>query len=71
MDNLEEAKGMLNVKHQMNCAVAIAKGICDYFGVAYVPPKAKEEGLQTRKIKINITYKKGILLVIVEDAYSI
>lgn len=54
MDNLEEAKRMLNEKHQMNCAVGVAKGICEYFGVAYVPPKAKEEGLQTGKIKINI-----------------
>ncbi len=35
MDNLEEAKLMLDGNYQMKCARAIAKGICRYFGVDY------------------------------------
>lgn len=54
MDSSEEAKLMLDESHQANCARAIAKGICDYFGVAYVPPKPKEEESQVEKIKVSI-----------------
>jgi N-acetylmuramoyl-L-alanine amidase len=35
MDNIEEAKLMLDEDYQMKCARAIAKGICKYFGVEY------------------------------------
>lgn len=35
MDNLEEAKLMIDVNHQLKCARGIAKGICKYFGVEY------------------------------------
>ena len=35
MDNLNEAKLMLDENYQMKCARAIAKGICKYFGVEY------------------------------------
>ena len=34
--NLEEAKLMLDEKHQQKVAEAIAKGICSYLGVKYV-----------------------------------
>jgi len=42
MDNLEEAKLMLNENYQMRCARAIAKGICKYFGVEYKEEKKDE-----------------------------
>lgn len=35
MDNLAEAKLMLNEDYQMKCAESIAMGICEYFGVDY------------------------------------
>ncbi|CAK7001735.1 N-acetylmuramoyl-L-alanine amidase [Tissierella sp.] len=39
MDNLEEAKLMLDGDYQLKCARAIAKGICKYFGVEYKEEK--------------------------------
>lgn len=44
MDNLDEAKLMLDKNYQMKCARAIAKGICRYFGVEY-----KEETKETKE----------------------
>ena len=38
MDDLEEAANV-KWKTSMNCGVA--KGICEYFGVAYVPPSKR------------------------------
>ncbi|OZV12855.1 hypothetical protein CIW83_06465 [Tissierella sp. P1] len=35
MDNLEEAKLMLDENYQMKCARALVKSICKYFGVEY------------------------------------
>ncbi len=39
MDNLDEAKLMLDENYQLKCARAIAKGICKYFGVEYKEEK--------------------------------
>lgn len=36
MDNKKEALLMLDEKHQMNCATAVAKGICAYLGIKFV-----------------------------------
>ncbi len=35
MDSLAEAKLMKDETHQWDCAIAIVKGICEYFGVEY------------------------------------
>lgn len=35
MDNLDEAKLMLDEVYQLKCATAIAKGICRYFNIEY------------------------------------
>jgi len=43
MDNIEEAKLMLDENYQMKCARAIAKGICKYFGVEYKEETQKED----------------------------
>jgi N-acetylmuramoyl-L-alanine amidase len=37
MDNLKEALRMVDVQYQKETAIEIAKGLCLYFGVAYVP----------------------------------
>ena len=54
MDNLEEAKLMLDEKHQQKVAEAIAKGICSYLGVKYVP---KPEPKPQPKPTSNVLYK--------------
>lgn len=52
MDNLDEAKLMLDQEYQLKCARAIAKGICRYFGVEYKETEA--EGQKADIIKINL-----------------
>ncbi|MFY0758722.1 N-acetylmuramoyl-L-alanine amidase [Metabacillus dongyingensis] len=37
MDNLREARLMLNVAFQKECAQEVAKAVCEYYGVSYVP----------------------------------
>ena len=41
MDYEKEAKLMLDKKHQEKCAEAVAKAVCEYFGVTYVAKKVK------------------------------
>jgi N-acetylmuramoyl-L-alanine amidase len=41
MDNEEEALLMINEEYQRECAREQALGICDYFGVPYLPTKGK------------------------------
>ena len=41
MDYEKEAKLMLDKKHQKKCAEAVAKAVCEYFGVTYVAKKVK------------------------------
>ena len=36
MDYEKEAKLMLDKKHQEKCAEAVAKAVCEYFGITYV-----------------------------------
>jgi len=43
MDNLDEAKLMLDENYQMKCARSIAKGICKYFNVEYKEDTKKVE----------------------------
>ena len=38
MDNLEEARLLLSDNYRDECAIEIAKGICEYFNVSYVAP---------------------------------
>ena len=39
MDYEKEAKVMLDKKHQEKCAEAVAKAVCEYFGVTYIAEK--------------------------------
>ena len=39
MDYWNEAKLMLDKKHQEKCAEAVAKAVCEYFGVTYIAEK--------------------------------
>lgn len=53
MDNLEEAKLMLDEDYQWKVAEAIGKGICNYLGVKYAPkPEPKPQ-----QPKSNILYR--------------
>lgn len=52
MDNLDEAKLMLDEDYQVKCARAIAKGICKYFGVEYREAEYHEDMNELDAIKI-------------------
>lgn len=41
MDYKKEAKLMLDKKHQEKCAEAVAKAVCEYFGVKYISNKTQ------------------------------
>lgn len=43
MDNLEEAKTMLDPEFQKADAEATCRGICKFFGVTYVPEKEEKD----------------------------
>lgn len=53
MDNLKEAKLMLDQEYQLKCARAIAKGICRYFRVEFKEPVVQEEE-KADIIKLNL-----------------
>jgi len=53
MDYWNEAKLMLDKKHQEKCAEAVAKAVCDYLGVKYIEKnKNQEEVAKTKYIRI-------------------
>lgn len=43
MSNHTEAKLMLNIEYQQECALEAVKGVCDYFGIKYQEPISKLE----------------------------
>lgn len=51
MDYWNEAKLMLDKKHQEKCAEAVAKAVCEYFGVTYIAEK-QEEANKTKCVRI-------------------
>ncbi len=51
MDYEKEAKLMLDKKHQKKCAEAVAKAVCEYFGVTYIAEK-QEEANKTKYVRI-------------------
>ena len=51
MDYEKEAKLMLDKKHQEKCAEAVAKAVCEYFGVTYIAEK-QEEANKTKYVRI-------------------
>lgn len=50
MDYEKEAKLMLDKKHQKKCAEAVAKAVCEYFGVTYI--EKQEEANKTKYVRI-------------------
>lgn len=50
MDYWNEAKLMLDKKHQEKCAEAVAKAVCEYFGVTYIAEK--QETNKTKYVRI-------------------
>ena len=49
MDYWNETKLMLDKKHQEKCAEAVAKAVCEYFGVTYIE---KQEANKTKYVRI-------------------
>ena len=54
MDYWNEAKLMLDKKHQEKCAEAVAKAVCEYFGVTYIEKQEEttEEANKTKYVRI-------------------
>ena len=50
MDYWNEAKLMLDKKHQEKCAEAVCKSVCEYFGVTYIAEK--QEANKTKYVRI-------------------
>ena len=48
MDYEKEAKLMLDKKYQEKCAEAVAKAVCEYFGVTYVEKKSEVKNTQDK-----------------------
>lgn len=51
MDYWNEAKLMLDKKHQEKCAEAVCKAVCEYFGVTYIAEKQEETTEEANKTK--------------------
>lgn len=50
MDYEKEAKLMLDKNHQEKCAEAVAKAVCEYFGITYI--EKQEEANKTKYVRI-------------------
>lgn len=48
MDYEKEAKLMLDKKHQEKCAKAVAKAVCEYFGVTYIAEKSEVKNTEDK-----------------------
>lgn len=54
MDYEKEAKLMLDKKHQEKCAEAVAKAVCEYFGVTYIAEKQETTKTQYLRVLQNV-----------------
>jgi len=76
MDNLEEARFMLNEAYQLSCAQGIAKGICSYFKMAYVEEEVhwaepyykrlNEAGVEVLERRFNDPITRGETMVLMD-----
>ena len=64
MDYEKEAKLMLDKKHQKKCAEAVAKAVCEYFGVTYV---AKKSEVKNTDDKSQVASKTKYLRIIADS----
>lgn len=64
MDYEKEAKLMLDKKHQEKCAEAVAKAVCEYFGVTYV---AKKSEVKNTDEKPQVASKTKYLRIIADS----
>ena len=67
MDYWNEAKLMLDKKHQKKCAEAVAKAVCEYFGVTYVAKKSEVKNTEDKPQVIS----KTEYLRIISDSVNI
>ena len=49
-DTAEEAQYIID--HTEDLAEAICKGVCNYYGVDYVPPKVNTEGVKLYRVQV-------------------
>ena len=49
-DNAEEAQYIID--HTEDLAEAICKGVCNYYGVDYVPPKVNTDGVKLYRVQV-------------------
>lgn len=64
MDYWNEAKLMLDKKHQEKCAEAVCKAVCEYFGVTYV---AKKSEVKNTDDKPQVASKTKYLRIIADS----
>ena len=64
LDYEKEAKLMLDKKHQKKCAEAVAKAVCEYFGVTYV---AKKSEVKNTDDKPQVASKTKYLRIIADS----
>ena len=79
MDYEKEAKLMLDKKHQEKCAEAVAKAVCEYFGVTYIEKQEETDKVKYVKIlkdinihsKADFTEESVIGKVVTGGAYTV
>jgi N-acetylmuramoyl-L-alanine amidase len=72
MTNMEDALLLLSEAYRAECAVELAKGICQLFGVAYIPVAAAEPKPEPKPpVTEPSEPEEGIALLSVEDANKI
>lgn len=53
MDNLREAKLLLSEEYRQECAIEVAKGICEAYKITYVPKKEESKMSEQKLSKAN------------------
>lgn len=63
MDNRKEAELLRSEQYRIDCAEEIAKGICEYYNVKYIPP-IQEGEIPICKVEVNQTLlpKHGVII---------
>lgn len=70
MDNIEDIKKLLSESYRQECAIELAKGICEIFGKPYIPkpapapkpvvkPASKPAGVSYRVVAGSFTEREG------------
>ena len=66
MTNFEEAELLRSEAYRRKCAVGICKGICSYFGVAYME-KEEEDDMKRYQTIAELPYGKEVMEKLVKE----